>query len=278
MGSCCLEGLGAGGLGRYTHTTPPKKNTHTTLPKKNTHAPRSSKNSTHTTLHQDKNTHPRCSSSQSSSPPSLLQQLFLKKKRTIGRIQFFFFFKSERELKKHDEWQNSQLCEFCRFCQFCRFFRFCRFCQFCWPCRSCHFCHFCHLCKFCKFCKCCRFCCTQTRSHAHGHTQDRQHKGNSAAKEDCSVLLGRSERAQSVAGRAQPAREGQFCGHRGLLLTFGKVGEKGDLIAHSSTQVGRRIRIPLQGFGERGRRREGGLGRWWWWWMVVVGGRKEVGE
>ena len=36
-------------------------------------------------------------------------------KNTIG--QNVFLFKSERELKKHNEWQNSQ------------------FCQFCWPCR-----------------------------------------------------------------------------------------------------------------------------------------------
>ena len=28
-----------------------------------------------------------------------------------------------------------------------------------------------------------------TRPHAHAHTQDRQHKGNSAAKEYCYVLL-----------------------------------------------------------------------------------------
>ena len=35
-----------------------------------------------------------------------------------------------------------------------------------------------------------------TRLHTHGHTQDGQHKGNSAAKEDCSVQLGRSEKTQ----------------------------------------------------------------------------------
>ena len=86
-------------------------------------------------------------------------------------------------MKKHNELQNSQLCEFCRFCWFCQ------------------------LCRFCHFC---RFCCTQTqtptatRPHAHGHTQDRQHKGNSAAKEDCSVILRWSDRTQSVTGRARP--------------------------------------------------------------------------
>ena len=91
---------------------------------------------------------------------------------------------------------------------------------------SCQFCQFlpvlassCQLCQFWF----CRFCRTQTqtpvatRPHAHGHTQDRQHKGNSAAKEDCSALLRRSKRSQSVTGRHKFAREGQFCGHRGLL-------------------------------------------------------------
>ena len=146
-------------------------------------------------------------------------------------------FKGEREFKKHNEWQN---------------FRFCRFCWFC------------H---------------TQTqtpiatRPHAHGHTSNRQHNWNSVAKEDCSVFQRRSERTQSVTGRAQPrtgrsipspkrivlyfwegprdhkvlpgvhnhAREGQFRAQRGLFCTFEKGQEITKCYREGTTTHGKDI-------------------------------------
>ena len=64
-----------------------------------------------------------------------------------------------------------------------------------------------------------------TRPHAHGHTQDRQHKGNPAGKEDCSVLFGRSERAQSFTGRAQP-RAGRSILRPQRIVTYFWEGQR----------------------------------------------------
>ena len=66
-----------------------------------------------------------------------------------------------------------------------------------------------------------------------GHTQDRQHKENSAAKEDCSVLLGKSERAQSVTGRARPRTGRSILRPRSIVTYFWEGPREPPIVAGS---------------------------------------------